>query len=246
MNIWNPYCNSDINNTNKNTDNFIRTLKNNHWNYVILGRGEQWTNFVNSKIKSYLNYLNYLKLINNSKQIVVISDARDVFCVRNSKKFIDSFKKYNKKIIVSMEIFAEGEMYYDINKVYSQVTFIENYWKMYNIDYNKITKKFVNSGLIAGYIEDLINCFQWIIDNEYTDDQKGIGAYINIFPELFYADINADILHTDCSFVNGGCSDDNIQNNDSTTLLELTGSKSYFLHICNISVGCIFVLALLQ
>jgi hypothetical protein len=222
------YCNSDINNTNNKTNNFIRTLKNNNWNYVILGRSDKWINFVESRTKTYLNYL---KQIKNHNQIVVLSDARDVFCVRNSKKFIDSFKKYNKKIIVSMEIFSEGLTVYDSNKEYFQVTFIENYWKFNNIDYNQISKKFVNNGLIAGYIEDLINCFQWIIDNKFTDDQKGMGAYINNFPELFYADIDSELLHTDCSFVNGGCSDENIQNNDSTTLLELTGSKSYFLHI---------------
>jgi hypothetical protein len=221
------YCNSDINNTNPNTNNFIRTLEKNDWNYTILGRGDKWINFVENKIKSYLRYLKNL----NPKQIVVISDARDVFCVRNKHNFIKDFYKYNKKLLVSMELFAEGIMNYEPSKTYFQVTFIENYWKLNNIEHNKIIRKFVNSGLITGYVENLINCFQWIIDNNYTDDQKGLGGYINTFPELCYADINADILHTSCAFVNGGCVDKNIQNQDSITFLELTGIKSYFIHI---------------
>ena len=221
------YCNSDVNNTNANTDNFIRTLKNNDWNYTIIGRGEKWVHFVETRTKSYLRYLKNL----NPKQIVVISDARDVFCVRNKHNFIKDFHKYNKKLLVSMELFAEGTMNYEPSKTYFQVTFIENYWKLNNIDHNKIIRKFVNNGLITGYVENLINCFQWIIDNNYTDDQKGLGGYINTFPELFYADINADILHTSGAFVNGGIQDKVIQNEDSVTFLELTGVKSYFIHI---------------
>ena len=221
------YCNSVINNTNPNTKNFITTLEKNDWNYTILGRGDKWISFVETKVKCILSYLKNI----NPKQIVVISDARDVFCVRNKHNFIKDFNKYNKKILISMELFAEGQMNYEPTKTYFQVTFIENYWKWYNIEHNKINRKYVNAGLITGYVEDLIHCFQWVVDNNYTDDQKGIGSYINTFPELCYADINADILHTSCAFVNGGREDKNIQNQDSITFLELTGIKSYFIHI---------------
>ena len=218
------YCNDH---SNSNTKSFMDTLDSHKWNYHILGNGEKWINFVETRVKSYLNCLKKI----NPKQLVVITDARDVLCVRQFTNFISDFKQYNKKIVVSMELFAEGSMLYDPNKSYYQVTWLENYWKYYNIDYNTIIRKFVNGGLIAGYVEDLINCFQWIIDNNYQDDQKGLGAYMNKFPELFYTDINADILHTSCAFVNGGCIEKNIQNQDSVTLLELTGIKSYFIHI---------------
>jgi len=218
------YCND---NTHSNTQTFITTLDRHSWNYHILGHGEPWINFVESRMKSYLHCLKGI----NPKQIVVLSDARDVFCVRNHTHFIRDFKKYNKKIVVSMELFAEGFMTYDPNKSYEQVVWIENYWKMYNIDYSKVIRKFVNGGLICGYVEDLIKCYQWIIDNNYEDDQKGLGAYVNTFPDIIYADINADLLHTSGAFVGAGYIDKDIQNQDSVTFLELTGVKPFFVHI---------------
>lgn len=220
-------------NTNSNTQDFVDTLNCHKWNYHILGNGEKWINFIENKIKSSLNCLKTI----HPKQVVVISNARDVVCLRKPSNFINEFKKYDKKIVVSMELFAEGLMDYDPNKSYFQVTWIEKYWKHYNIDHTKIMRKFVNSGLVSGYAEDLITCFQWMIDNDYTDDQKGLGAYMNEFPELFYADIDADILHTMGAFVNAGLREKNIQNQDAVTLLELTGIKSYFIHIPGIGIS---------
>jgi hypothetical protein len=219
------YCND---NTNSNTKTFISTLDTHNWNYHILGHGEPWINFVETRMKGYLNYL---KRITNPKQIVILSDARDVFCIRNPYYFVRDFKKYQKKIVVSMELFAEGSMSYNPNQTYEQVVWIENYWNLYNIDYSKVIRKFVNGGLLCGYAEDLITCFQWIIDNNYYDDQKGLGAYVNTFPDIVYADIYADLLHTSGAFLGAGTIDKNIQNQDSVTFLELTGVKPYFLHL---------------
>jgi hypothetical protein len=226
------YCNSDKDNTHPNTQNFIRTLENNDWKYNILGRGDIWKGFT-SKIEKYYEFL----LTLDPNNIVILSDSRDVFCTKNPSSFINDFKKYNKKIVVSMEIFAEGNITYDVNKEYQQVTWIEEYWKMYNIDYNKINRKFVNSGLIAGYVDELTKFFKWSIDNLYTDDQKALGAYVNQYPELIYADIDAELLHNSGAFICGGVQYRDIQNIDSPTLLELIGNKSYFLHIPGLAIS---------
>lgn len=220
------YCNSEINNTNPCTEIFIKTLTNNNWKYNIIGRGEKWNGFI-TRIHGYYNYL----LTLDPKQIVVISDAKDVYCLKPPKNFIRDFMQYNKKIVVSMEIFAEGYLNYLPDKEYVQVTWIDKYWQMYNIDTSKIHRKYVNSGLISGYVEELIKFFKWTIDNKYTDDQKALGAYINTVPELVYADIHAKLLHTTGAFVSGGLYDIPVQNMDSPTISEISGLSSYFLHI---------------
>jgi len=220
------YCNSEINNTHPGTQLFINTLINNDWKYHIIGRGEKWNGYI-SKLKGYYNFL----LTLDPKQIVVISDARDVYCVKRPKNFIKDFKRFNKKIVVSMELFAQGQFDYYHNKDYWQVTWIEKYWQMYNIDTSKIYRKYVNSGLISGYVEELIKFFKWALDSKYTDDQKALGAYVNTFPELVYADINAELLHTTGAFITGATYDITIQSMDSPTFSELAGLTTYFLHI---------------
>jgi hypothetical protein len=227
-------CNSPENNTHEKTLNFMRTLDENEWNYKIVGRGEIWKGF-RTRMEIYLRSLSEL----DPTDIVVLSDARDVFCLRNPITFIKDFKKYNKKIICSMEIYAEGSNTYnpirgptgDSNDKYRQVHWIENYWKMYNINHSELDRKFVNAGLIAGYAENLIDFFDWALKNNFTDDQKALGAYIDMKPEIIYCDLNAELLHTSGSYVCGGLQYTDVQSRDTPTLLELSGNKSYFLHV---------------
>ena len=66
--------------------------------------------------------------------------------------------------------------------------------------------------------------------NNFTDDQKALGAYMNEYPDRVAADIDAKVLHTTSSGVNGGFYT-NEQISDSISLLELLGRKNFFLHI---------------
>ncbi len=220
------YCNSPTDAINKNTQNYIKTLENNYWKYMIVGAGDEWNGW-RTRMMKYRDVLSTL----DPNKIVVMTDARDVFCTRRPTRFVENFKKYDKKIVVSMELFGEGEIKYDPTKLYYQVTWIENYWKMYNIDHDKTHRKFVNNGLVAGYAGELIKFYTWAIDNGFTDDQKALGAYVNEFPELIYADINAELLHTCGAFISGGLTDSEIQSADSPSFMDLFGRKSFFLHI---------------
>jgi hypothetical protein len=219
------YCNKYKSEQFENTVRLTETLNNNNWEYVVLGDGDEWKGFM-TKIIAYKNYLITLQ----PKKIVVIADAHDLYCLRNSSSFIDNFKKYKSQIVVSMEHLAEGSIYYDKNKSYYQVTWLEKYFNYYNINYEKFSRKFVNSGLICGYAEDLINCINFLFDNNYDDDQKGLGDYMNKYPENVFADINAELLHTCVSMVNSGLISQS-QTMDSPSLNELIGQKSFFIHI---------------
>jgi hypothetical protein len=219
------YCNKYKSEQFENTVRLTNTLHNNNWDYIVLGDGDKWKGFM-TKITACKNYLQTL----HPKKIIAIVDAHDLYCLRNSRSFIDNFKKCKSQMVVSMEHLAEGSIHYDKNKTYVQVTWLEKYFMYHNINYNHFSRKFVNAGLICGYAEDLIHYMQFLFDNNYTDDQKGLGDYMNTYPDKVFADINADLLHTCISMINAGLLSRS-QAMDSPSLDELIGRKSFFLHI---------------
>jgi hypothetical protein len=75
-----------------------------------------------------------------------------------------------------------------------------------------------------------------MLSNNFTDDQKGLGSFINEHPSIVYTDIYNKLLHTTTSFINGGICY-NEQDTDSPTLNELIGQKSYFLHIPGLNIS---------
>jgi hypothetical protein len=225
------YCNKYLTEKHENTTRFVETLNTNNWEYVVLGDNEVWDGFI-TKIKGYNNFLK----TSNPKKIIVIADAHDMYCLRDSMSFIEMFKKYKSDIVVSMELTGEGSTIYDKNKKYFQVTWLKDYFNYYNINYGHFTKKFVNSGLICGYAKDLLEFTDYLIENNYTDDQKGLGLYMNKYPEKIYADIEGDLLHTCVSMVCGGLQAHS-QIYDSPSLNELVGQKSFFLHIPGLKIS---------
>lgn len=213
----------DNNPDNAETQFFLGSLKKHDWEYEVVGVGTEW-NGVKSKIIGYLNCLSQI----HDDKIVVLSDARDVICLRNSKHFVDTFRSFNTRIVVSMELFCEGIIDYLPTRKYFQCTDLSNYhsfWKR-----TDIFRKFVNSGLIVGYARDLRILFKWIYDNKFSDDQLGLGTYMNLFPHLIGADYDGNFLHSTGYGVNGGIQHIKIQALDSPTFAELNGTSSFFLH----------------
>lgn len=116
---------------------------------------------------------------------------------------------------------------------------LDNYWQFLNKMDNLPIRKYINSGLIIGKVNNLLAAFEWIIKNNFNDDQLGFCEYTNKFPQNIYLDYNAELIHTSTCFVNGSLYNHNIQKEDTPTLVELLGLSSYFLHIpgANISKG---------
>jgi len=209
---------------NEHTKHFLHTLDANKWNYRMIGEGEVWKGFVN-KLNGYLRSVSELP----GDTLVVVSDARDVVCVRPPGAFKPGFVSYGGRIVVSMELFCEGYMSED-KTTGAQCIPLTNYWKHYTIN-EKPPRKFANSGLLAGYAKDLKHMFTWILENKYTDDQLGVCNYMNTFPQNVYADIHAELLHTTSYAICGGIVDVHTQAADSPTFAELLGSSSFFIHI---------------
>ena len=210
----------------ENTEFFIDSLKKNKWNYKLIGVGDTWQNFVKTRVTAYLHELSQLP----DEQLVVLSDARDVVCLRPPNYFKDGFLSFGRNIIVSMELFCEGQM--DETKVTKKIQCVPltKYWNYYSKQ-DRPNRKFANMGLLTGYANDLRHLLSWIIENNYTDDQLGLCNYMNTFPERSAADVNAELLHTSGFAINCGTLHLKVQSPDSPSLSELLGAGAFFLHI---------------
>ena len=227
--IENPLVISYDNKPTKTTEMFISTCKNNDWVYKMIGLGETWKGFI-SKMHGYRNFLRTV----NPKKIVVVSDARDVVCVRTSKSFVQGFVSFKKSIVVSMELLCQGRFEVNETEKMYKCAPLKKYWQHHKIE--KIPdRKFANSGLIAGYAGELLHMWDWIINNNFNDDQLGVCYYINAFPEKIAVDTDAKLLHTSVFGVNAGIQNIQMQGNDSISLAELFGRRAYFLHIPGIN-----------
>jgi len=220
-----PLVISYDNNPNENTALYIKTLESNGWDYRIIGNGDTWTGWI-TRIHAYRKFLDTLE----DERIVILTDARDVVCVRGPKAFIKGFQSFGKNIVVSAELTCGGLI--DVPDDYKNVQCkpLTNYWKYHNIT-DLPNRKFVNNGLVAGRVKALKELYDWVILNKFTDDQLGLGHYVNTFPERVALDIEADILHTSTFAVNAGILNIHIQKHDSPTLAEFYGRGAFFLHM---------------
>lgn len=202
---------------NLNSQIFKKTLEKNNWKFKFIGDKEKWKGF-KSKINGYYNFL---KTLPNDK-IVVLSDARDVFCLREPSLFIKKIQsKIDKKIIISAECFLRGHMDWNEKQIetalskdsefFWQGVPLDEYWDFYDKTNDLPFRKYVNSGLIIGKVINLVKAFKWIIDNNYNDDQLGFSEYTNKYPDLVYLDHDVKFLHTSTSFIMGGLYNFSIQ-----------------------------------
>jgi len=208
-----------------NTRFFVKTLEANGWNYKIIGRGEIWKGF-KSKVEGYNNYLTYL----DPNSIIILSDARDVVCVRSPKAFMDAFRSFDGDFVVSMELFCCGKADVPLDFQCVQSAPLTNYWKYHNVQELPI-RKFANSGLVAGKAGAIQKWLQFAIDNKFEDDQLSLCHYINTFPERIRVDSEAKLLHTSTFGVNAGMQTIFLQATDSPTLAEMYGRGAFFLHL---------------
>jgi GR25 family glycosyltransferase involved in LPS biosynthesis len=207
------------------TEFFMKTLTSNAWQYVLLGKDEVWEGW-HTRMNAYRKYLDTL----HEDKVVILSDARDVLCLRGPHAFMEAFRSFKKDLVVSMELLCGGSL--DVPDTYNcvQCKPIARYWNFYNIS-PKPLRKYVNNGLIAGTARALRSLLKWSLDNKYTDDQLALGNYVNTFPELVAADTGADLLHTTNFGVNAGIQYIHVQKQDSPSFAELFGRSAFFLHI---------------
>jgi hypothetical protein len=209
---------------NDNTRFFIKTLEQTKWKFRMVGEGDTWEGWP-TRMRTYLKEVSTMK----EDQLVVFSDARDVFAVRPPNEFTKAFRSFGKQIVVSMELFCDGYMEEERSKDQSG-TPLTNFWKHKGVTV-KPDRKFANNGLVAGYAKELKAMLTWILEHGYTHDQLGLANYMNAFPDLFHADVDAELLHTSTTGVSCCTYQNKIQSTDGPTLPELLGCRAFFVHI---------------
>ena len=230
-------------NPNECSYRFMSTLVNQKWDFKLIGTNKVWKSFLHRAIDYRDELINIHKI--NSNQLCVISDCRDVLCVRIPNKFNDIFESFNTKIVVSGEMLCAG--YTDHRQVdketlnKSNCTPIEGFWKSKGYELNNLPKrKYANAGLLCGYVSDLIEMYSWIIEtgvkNGIYDDQILLGKYLNIYPEKIEVDIDAILLHTSVFGPSAGYMG-KYQKYDSPSFAEILGRDAFFIHIPGYSIG---------
>lgn len=232
------------NNPSANTFKYLETLEKNKWNYKLIGVGEKWNGYM-SKMIGYTKEL--AERFENKEEeearnrIYVVTDARDVLCLKSPENFAKIFESKNpngdNKLVVSMELFCDGNTNVPDDYVGKQCVSLKKYW-----DYHGVSplpsRKFVNSGLICGKAEVLLDFYKFVLENRdlhKDDDQLALGLFMNAFPEKVAADVDAVLLHTCGAGVNAGIQDISAQSADAPSLAEISGSGvgggAFFLHI---------------
>lgn len=213
----------------ENTNLFIQTLKNNKWEYALIGIGEEWKGWT-TRIEAYKKVLKSIP----SDKMVILSDARDVVCCRSPNAFMDAFVSLNKecnKLLASTEFVCDGYHInnYNFKSVPIQNKYLENYWKYHKIP--QPLRQFVNNGLIAGRAKHLLDFYTWTETSGLVDDQLMLATYTDTFPDRVLLDVDAKVLHTSIFGHNAGMLYAPYHSYDAPTYAELAGRGAFFLHI---------------
>jgi glycosyl transferase family 25 len=212
----------------ENTNVFIKTLESNHWEYMIVGQGDKWEGWL-TRLKKYKEVLEALP----KDKVVVLSDARDVFCVRDSCVFMDGFEALNhsNKLIVCGEMICDGRFIedYDSSKPAVQNKCLDNYWKHHGCA--PPLRQFVNNGLVCGRVSALLEYFNWTQTSSIKDDQLLLAMYTDLFPDKIVLDSDLGLFHSSVFGHNAGMIHPRAQTVDAPTIATLAGRSVFFLHI---------------
>jgi hypothetical protein len=217
------------NESTENTKLFIKTLESNHWQFLIVGQGDTWEGW-STRLKAYRQVLDLLP----KDKVVIFSDARDVFCVRDSSAFMDGFDSLNRakdKLVVCGEMICDGRFIedYDSSKPAVQNKCLDNYWKHYGRA--PPMRQFVNNGLVCGRVDTFLDYYTWTKTSSIPDDQLLLATYTDLYPERIVLDDDLGLFHSSVFGHNAGLIHPTAQNADAPSLATLAGRSVFFLHI---------------
>ena len=159
------------NNKNILLDNLIFSFKKYNYEYKVIGYGVKWVNFM-TKINACYDYLINL----DGYDIICIVDSYDVLACDYSDILVSKFLDYKKRIVVGAENACGGNC-----------VPLDNYYKNKN---KKGRYTYVNGGFYMGYKNDIIHMLKYILNLNISDDQIGLGKYINKYPRNIAVDEN--------------------------------------------------------
>ena len=145
-----------------------------NYDYKIIGEGCKWVNFM-TKIKCCYDFIGTV----NNYDLIAVTDAYDVLACDDSRILIKKFLSFNSRIVVGSENACGGNC-----------VPLGNYFK-----HNKKGRyNYVNGGFYIGYKDDILKMLKCILDMNISDDQIGLGKYINKFPNTVTVDTEGSLI----------------------------------------------------
>ena len=223
---------------NENSASFFADAQRLGWSLIIAGAGKPWKGFA-SKLHWYAEALRALPLL-PEPPLIILSDSRDVLCLRGPQEFQRAFESFRAPLVVSMEMFCDSILErganHELEYPHSQCADLADYWRAIEHSQAMSPRQYVNSGLIAGRAPALLHFLDFALQGGYTDDQFALGKYMCAFPQNVAADTGAALLHTSGGGVNNGHVH-TFQSSDSPSLAELVGNGAFFLHVPGIGAS---------
>ena len=130
------------------------------WEHIVIGKDLPWKGW-KTRTKAIIDYLTGL---DKKSELIVLCDAFDVLCLRDSEQFEQIFSEFKTNVVVSAESIC------NMSNCFSPTQF----WNARNITSKN---KYCCAGLVCGYADALLNMYQFVLN--YEDDQIGIGHFMN-------------------------------------------------------------------
>lgn len=157
------------------SENLENSLIKYEYNYKIIGEGLKWVNFM-TKIKTCYDFI-----IQTDYDLIAIIDAYDVIACDGPDVLIKKFLKFDKDIVVGAENYCGGnciplDRYYEKTKR------------------EKGPYMYANGGFYIGYKKNILSMLKYILSLGISDDQIGLGRYINKYPYDICLDGNGTLI----------------------------------------------------
>ncbi|KAL3280590.1 hypothetical protein HHI36_003822 [Cryptolaemus montrouzieri] len=154
---------------------------------IILGFGEEWKggDILNKPAGGWkINLLKKaLKDYKDQNKIALFTDSYDVIFLNDLEKIVEKFKTFDAKVVFGAEVFA-----------WPDPALAEKYPEV------KEGKRFLNSGMYIGYVEQLLQLLERETLEDTDDDQRFFTkAYLD---EEFRKDIGLKLDHKSEIFMN--------------------------------------------
>jgi len=167
--------------------NWQESLKTQGFSYRVLGFGDAWKGW-RYRMKTYRDAMLKWSDSHGPTSLVILSDAYDVLFIRKADDgLLQTYYKFNRPIVVSVEKGC------GVN-----CGLITEWWNDNEDQKQHIVgnNKFMCAGLIMGECKALATALTWALNKGYTDDQIGLSSYVQVFPELVWADYKSEIFKT--------------------------------------------------
>jgi hypothetical protein len=183
-----------------------------HHQYRVLGLGEQWGGW-RHRMRTYRDAAAELTQL-DPLAVVVCMDAYDAICLRSAGDgLLDTFRSFGKPLVLSLERVCIGNC-----------VSIRDWWETDGTPHLRKASlsdlpedRYVNGGLVMGYAWAIQKLYDWMLNINEADDQRGLGRYALAHRDHWAPDIQGRIFK-------------NKLYGDPLTSADLSGQGAYFAH----------------